>query len=67
MRELDQMLGRYLDREWAHASDAQRGVFLQLLDTEDDTLWHWMMGTARPSDAPLDTLVQFIRTLPPAG
>ncbi|MET0814153.1 MAG: succinate dehydrogenase assembly factor 2, partial [Pseudoxanthomonas sp.] len=32
MRELDQLFGRYLDREWASASDADRGVFLRLLD-----------------------------------
>lgn len=65
MRELDQLLGRFLDRAWAHASDAERGVFLQLLDTEDDILWHWMMGTDRPADDSLDALVQFIRALPP--
>ena len=47
MRELDQLFGRYLDREWAHASDAERGVFLRLLDCEDDKLWHWFMGHER--------------------
>ena len=66
MRELDQMLGRYLDRYWAQAPEAERGVFLQLLDTEDDILWRWMMGTDRPADASLDSLVQSIRALPPA-
>lgn len=65
MRELDQLLGRYLDRNWGHASERERGVFLQLLDTEDDILWHWMMGTDRPADASLDSLVQSIRALPP--
>lgn len=65
MRELDQLLTRYLDRDWQQSSDEQRGIFLQLLETEDDKLWHWVMGHESPTDAALDTLVQHIRTLPP--
>lgn len=65
MRELDQLLTRYLDRDWRQSSQEQRGVFLQLLETEDDKLWHWFMGHESPTDAALDTLVQHIRTLPP--
>lgn len=65
MRELDQLLNRYLDREWRHATDAERGVFLRLLETEDDKLWHWFMGSKSPTDVDLAQLVQHIRTLPP--
>lgn len=65
MRELDQLLGRYLDREWRQSSEQQRGVFRALLDTEDDKLWHWFMGNDSPTDAALDSLVQHIRSLPP--
>jgi antitoxin CptB len=65
MRELDQLLTRWLDREWATASDARRGDFLRLLDCEDDRLWRWFLGHETASDAALDSLVQRIRTLPP--
>lgn len=65
MRELDQLLARYLDRQWRQSSEAQRGVFLQLLETEDDKLWHWFLGHQTPQDAALDSLVQHIRSLPP--
>jgi len=65
MRELDELFGRWLDREWAMASEAQRGVFLRLLDCEDDKLWHWFMGHEAASDAELDALVRRIRELPP--
>ncbi|MBT2746818.1 MULTISPECIES: succinate dehydrogenase assembly factor 2 [unclassified Lysobacter] len=65
MRELDQLLGRYLDREWRQASEARRGVFLRLLETEDDKLWHWFMGHEEAGDAELRSLVEFIRRLPP--
>ena len=65
MRELDQLLERYLGRGWSGASDQERGVFLRLLETEDDKLWHWFMGHDTPADADLATLVQDIRSLPP--
>lgn len=64
MRELDLLLTRYLEREWAQASEAERGVFLQLLDSEDDRLWRWFLGNETAPDAALVALVQHIRTLP---
>ncbi|QDH71794.1 succinate dehydrogenase assembly factor 2 family protein [Lysobacter alkalisoli] len=67
MRELDRLFERYLDRAWREAPTVEREVFLRLLDIEDDRLWHWFMGHETPSDAELDTLVQRIRSLPPAG
>jgi antitoxin CptB len=65
MRELDQLLTRWLDREWTAASDSQREVFLRLLDSEDDRLWRWFLGHETAPDAALDSLIQHIRTLPP--
>ena len=65
MKELDQLLERWLDQKWAASSDAQRGVFLRLLDSEDDRLWRWFLGHENAPDAELDALVQRIRTLPP--
>ncbi|MEG3191631.1 FAD assembly factor SdhE [Lysobacter sp. D1-1-M9] len=65
MRELDQLLCRYLDRRWRQSPGAERGVFLRLLDTEDDKLWYWFMGHETPSDADLAQLVGYIRNLPP--
>jgi len=64
MRELDQLFGRYLDTVWRDDSEQQRGVFLRLLDCEDDKLWHWFMGHETPSDVELTALVQRIRSLP---
>ena len=64
MRELDQLMLRYLDGRWPAASDAERGVFLRLLDTEDDKLWRWFMGREVPQDAELESLVRHILELP---
>ncbi len=65
MRELDDLLVRWLEREWASTSEEGRGVFLRLLDCEDDRLWRWFLGHETAPDAALDALVQHIRTLPP--
>src|SRR3546814_15272470 len=67
MRELDQLLNRWLDQQWAASSEAQRGVFLQLLDGEDDRLWRWFLGHENAPDSALDGPVQTIRSLQPAG
>ncbi len=64
MRELDQLMLRYLDQAWAHDSDTQRGVFLKLLDTEDDKLWRWFMGYDVAEDAEIAALLERIRQLP---
>jgi antitoxin CptB len=64
MRELDQLMLRYLDGRWPSADDAERAVFLRLLDTEDDKLWRWFMGREAPQEAELDVLVRAIVDLP---
>lgn len=64
MRELDQLFERYLDKAWAGDSQAQRAVFLQLLECEDDKLWRWFMGYEDCPDAALAQLVERIRQLP---
>ena len=65
MRELDQLLLRYLDREWPAASEPERAVFLRVLDSEDDKLWRWVMGRERPEDDDVHALVRRIADLPP--
>ena len=64
MRELDQLLVRWLDREWERSSEEDRAVFLRLLDCEDDRLWRWFLGHETPPDAALQSIVQRIRALP---
>lgn len=65
MRELDQLMLRYLDAAWVQDSEAQRGVFLRLLECEDDKLWRWFMGHELAADAEIAALVERIRRLPP--
>lgn len=63
MRELDQLLERWLDREFAAASEPEREVFRRLLDCEDDRLWRWFLGHEIPADVEIAALVDRIRRL----
>ena len=65
MRELDQLLERWLDQAWRQSPTREREVFLRLLDTEDDTLWRWFLGHEVSSDVEIASLVERIRALPP--
>lgn len=64
MRELDQLLERWLEHRWRQSPTHEREVFLRLLDSEDDRLWRWFLGHETPPDADLATLIQHIRQLP---
>lgn len=64
MRELDQLLDRWLERQWRQSPTAERAVFLRLLDTEDDTLWRWFLGHEVSSDVEIAALVEKIHNVP---
>ena len=65
MRELDQLLERWLDRAWRQSPTGERAVFLRLLDTEDDRLWRWFLGHETADDVEIAALVERIRSLSP--
>ncbi|MGY6588455.1 MAG: FAD assembly factor SdhE [Wenzhouxiangella sp.] len=60
MRELDVLVGRWLDLFHAEAPDALKFEFQSLLDCEDDVIWDWMMGRAEPPER-LAEIVNHIR------
>lgn len=64
MRELDQLMLRYLDHRWPQADTAERAVFERLLDTEDDRLWRWFMGREAVEETELRDIVERILALP---
>ena len=62
MRELDQLLERWLDTQWRQSNAADRATFLRLLDSEDDRLWRWFLGHEPAPDPELQALVERIRS-----
>lgn len=65
MRELDQLMLRYLERRWVDAPAAERAAFERLLDTEDDLLWRWFMRREPAADAELAGILERVAALPP--
>ena len=61
MRELDQLLERWLDTHWRSSPVEERETFLRLLDSEDDRLWRWFLGHETADDAAVQGLVERIR------
>ena len=61
MRELDQLLGWYLDARYAQQDDAAKAAFSTLLDQQDPELWNWLTGRAVPEHAPWQRIIDEIR------
>jgi antitoxin CptB len=65
MRELDVLLGRYLDRVWAVASPTERDAFVQLVELQDPDLFGYLVGRATPAEESQRAIVACIRRLEP--
>lgn len=70
MKELDLMLGRYLDQRWPSADADEREAFVALLDMQDPELWNLLknddsrrMDGAPTVDPPLGEVIGRIREL----
>jgi antitoxin CptB len=61
MRELDRLLGWWLDARHAQADDVEKAAFSTLLDQQDPQLWDWLSGRASPPDALWRKIVDEIR------
>jgi antitoxin CptB len=61
MKELDVVLVRWLERDFAAADAAQRAAFAALLRLEDDVLWKLMLGRERTGDEAMDALLERLR------
>lgn len=61
MRELDWLLGGYLDARGGGLGDAERRCLGALLEYPDAVLLEWLLGRGRPMDRVLAGLVDRIR------
>ena len=60
MKELDVLLGRWLECGWPEAGDDRRRSFEWLLEQPDPDLADWLIGGGRPADANHAALVDDI-------
>jgi antitoxin CptB len=61
MRELDVLLLRYLERQWEHASDADRAAFRGLLERQDPEVNALLLGRLEPEGEALAHVLERIR------
>ncbi|MBS0431972.1 MAG: succinate dehydrogenase assembly factor 2 [Proteobacteria bacterium] len=60
-RELDALLGGWLDADGAQADEATLSAFDELLEQPDPLRWDWLMGNAAPPRADWQEMVDAIR------
>lgn len=62
MRELDQLLGWYLDNRYAMADRVTQGAFADLLEQPDPELWRWLTGEGAAPTVAWRQIVDEIRS-----
>jgi antitoxin CptB len=61
MRELDEILGYFLDKGYSRLDEPGRGHFSRLLDYPDTVLLELLMGRMAPADRDVAHIVRAIR------
>ncbi len=61
MRELDQLLGWYLETRYEKVDDDAKAAFSTLLDQQDPELWNWLSGRDVPPEAGWRNIIEEIR------
>ena len=61
MKELDVVLSRYLDGNYANASERDQALFRQLLDMPDPELYNLLLGRSEVPDPECQRFVQQLR------
>lgn len=62
LRELDLLLLPFVEDAWAGLDDAQKAVYVRLLDNEDTELLVWFTGRAMPLDPEFASMIDLIRS-----
>jgi antitoxin CptB len=56
-KELDRILGHFLEEEYAHASPQIQWAFAQLLEMQDPDIYDWLMGAGAPVEVEFKELI----------
>jgi antitoxin CptB len=60
LRELDELLTRYVDEQYSSAPAADQAAFRELLDSHDPLLYAYFLGRETPADPRLARLIATI-------
>jgi antitoxin CptB len=64
MRELDELLTRYLEHDYPAASAAERDAFARILDLQDPEIFGYLVGRSTPDEEGIRHVVARIRRDP---
>lgn len=56
-KELDRILGGYLEEEYPHASAVLQAAFADLLEQQDPDIYDWLMG-AKPANQTFAAIIE---------
>ncbi len=59
--ELDLLFEAFLENGYNGLSNADKEIFVQLLEYQDQTLQEWLLGKTTPEDESMVRMVRFIR------
>lgn len=60
LKELDVILGPFMDEHYRDLDAADKAVFVRLVDCEDMDLFNWFMQQDKPADPELERMVELI-------
>ncbi len=67
MRELDELLARYLENVFDRAPDSEKTTFRELLELPDPELIGYLLGSQVHSDPRTADVIETIRSRPQTG
>lgn len=67
MLELDLLLAPFVEEAWDALSPEERALYGELLEREDQELWRWLFGQARPEERFGPLIERILRHRRPPG
>ena len=61
-RELDQIMGGFLEEDFAAATPGLQRAFIALLHCQDPDIYDWLMGASAPDEPELVEIVNRLQT-----
>ena len=60
-KELDRILGGYLEQDYAQAPLDQQRAFAALLEIQDPDIYDWLMGVKAPDEEALKAIISVLQ------
>lgn len=62
-KELDRILGGYLEQGYLQADQATQQAFVELLGRQDPDIYDWLMGANIPTEPQIQKIVLLLQTM----